>query len=298
MKKVTQKILSLLFISLVAFSTGLYAQDEEEKEKEKDKRPVRAPFESSIILDNQTVIVPGQGTMQFEIQHRFGTLENGISDFFGMWAPSNIRLGMGYVPKENIMLGIGATKFKQFVDINYKWNFLKQTRSWSIPVGLTWFGYVGIDTRGQEILDNKPEWRLSYFNELIIASRINNKLSLQVMPSFTHYNAVDSLYSNDIFAISAAGRYKISSQTSIIAEGDQPITRHDALTTNDDGLNYRLPLPNISLGFEISTSTHAFQIFVANYQAILYGENIAFNSNDIRNGEILLGFNITRLWNW
>jgi hypothetical protein len=109
---------------------------------------------------------------------------------------------------------------------------------------------------------------------------------------------VDSLYQNNIFAISGSGRYKISSQTSIIAQGDQPISKHDAVTTNDDGVSYRLPLPNISLGFEISTSTHAFQIFVANYQAILYGENVAFNSNDIRGGELLIGFNITRLWNF
>jgi len=298
MKKLIYRILSLLVISLFAFSTCLYAQDEEEQEKEKDKRPVRAPFESSILLDNQTVIVPGQGTMQFEIQHRFGTLENGISDFFGMWAPSNIRLGMGYVPKENIMVGIGATKFNKFVDINYKWNFLKQTRSWSVPVGLTWYGYVAIDTQGKQHLEDNFDYRLAYFNELIIATRVNSKLSVQVIPSYTHVNAVDSLYNNDHFGLTFSGRYKVSSQSSIVLEYDHPLTHHDALTDGDLGDRKRLPLNNTSFGFEISTSTHAFQIFVANYQDILYHQNMSFNENDIFDGEILIGFNITRLWNW
>jgi len=297
MNKLTKHILSILILSIFAFSTSLYAQDEEE-EKKKDTRPVRSPFESSLILDNQTVVVPGQGTMQFEIQHRFGTLENGISDFFGMWAPSNIRLGMGYVPKENIMLGIGATKFNQFVDLNYKWAFLKQTRSWSVPVSITFYGYVAIDTRGQQYLEDNFTYRLSYFNELIFATKVNSKLSLQLTPSFTHFNAVDSLYNNDTWALTFNGKYKISSQSSIIFGYDHPFTKHEAVTTNDDGLSYRLPLPNYSLGIEISTSTHAFQIFVANYQEILYHKNFAYNSNDIREGEILIGFNITRLWNW
>jgi len=300
MKNLIKSIFSILFLLVFVLGTSVYAQEETEQteEKERDDRPVRAPFESSLLLDNQTVIVPTKGTMQYEIQHRFGTLENGISDFYGMWAPSNIRMGLGYVPKENIMVGIGATKFNQMIDINYKWNFLKQTRSWSMPVGVSFYGYVGIDTRGKQILEDNFSYRLSYFNELIIATRVNKKLSLQIIPSFTHYNAVDSLYSNDIFAISGSGRYKLTAQTSIILQVDQPITRHDAQVAYDLGLAYSAPLPNISFGVEISTSTHAFQIFLASYQSILYGQNMAYNTNDFLDGQILLGFNITRLWNW
>lgn len=292
--------ISILFVSLLLVGTNLYAQEEQE-EQERDQRPVRSPFESSLLLDNQTVIVPTEGTMQFEIQHRFGTLENGLSDFFGMWAPSNIRLALGYVPKEDIMIGLGATKFNQFVDLNYKWNFIKQTRSWSMPVGLTLYGYVAMDTRGTDKapeFDENSAFRLSYFNELIIATRINSDLSVQLIPSFTHFNAVDSTYNNDTFAVTFSGRYKLTPQTSIIFEYDHPFTKHDAFITNDDGLMYRLPLDNFSFGVEISTSTHAFQIFFANYQEIMYHKNIAYNKNDSRQLEFLLGFNITRLWNF
>lgn len=30
--------------------------------------------------------------------HRFGSVKNGYKDFFGLFAPSNIRLGFSYVP--------------------------------------------------------------------------------------------------------------------------------------------------------------------------------------------------------
>ena len=90
------KLFTIFFIigSLITSQVAL-AQEEEEEEKteqpEKDKRPVRAPFESSILIDNQTIIVPSKGTLEFDIQHRFGTVDNGLSDLYGFWAPSNIR---------------------------------------------------------------------------------------------------------------------------------------------------------------------------------------------------------------
>lgn len=297
MKNIFTRFMPLVALLLLAFTFGAIAQEETEEE-EKDKRPVRAPFESSILLENQTVVVPSKGTMQFEIQHRFGTLENGISDFFGMWAPSNIRLGMSYAPVDDIILGVGGTKFNKFVDLNYKWNFVKQTRSWSMPVGLTFFGYAAIDTRGNTELEENFVYRMSYFNELIIATRFNHNFSLQVIPSFTHFNAVDSLYNNDTWAVTLSGRYKITAQTSFVFQYDQPLTTHDAVIDDGDGGTKSLPLSNLTLGFEISTSTHAFQIFVGNSQEILYHKNIAFNQNDFTQGDILIGFNITRLWNF
>jgi hypothetical protein len=86
------------------------------------------------------------------------------------------------------------------------------------------------------------------------------------------------------FAISAGGRYNIFGNHSIMLEYDQLLTKQDL----DDQ-----PEPNLSLGWEIGTPTHAFQIFVANYNMIINQKNLLFNTNDFAKGDFLFGFNIT-----
>jgi hypothetical protein len=126
---------------------------------------------------------------------------------------------------------------------------------------------------------------------------VTENFSVQVAPSLSHFNAVPSYVDeddnilpameNNHLAISVAGRYKVSSAMAIIANYDQPITKH---YTNN-------PNPNISFGIEIGTSSHTFQIFASNYKSIIPQRNNVFNSNNFEDGEFLIGFNITRLWN-
>lgn len=289
------KFILTLALAFLCLATISFAQ-EADAPKEKDKRPVRAPFESALLIDNQTFVVPSKGTLEFDIIHRFGTLENGVSDLFGMWASSNIRLGLTYTIIDDLSLGFGTTKFDKLVDFNVKYNFMKQTRSWSTPVSMTFFGSAAIDTREDIYTESAHKW--SYFGELIIGAKINKELTIQLSPSMSHYNVVDSLYSNDIFAIAFDGRYKLSSTTSILFQYIQPLNQHDAL--DSDGSSLDLPRANIGVGIEMSTSSHAFQIFFANYQGIQYQKSIAFNKKDFSDGgsAFLLGFNITRLWNF
>jgi hypothetical protein len=120
-----------------------------------------------------------------------------------------------------------------------------------------------------------------------------------VAPSFTHYNSADSLFDHDKIGLSFGGRVKITPQTSIIAGVDMPMWM--------DGIK-EYPKPehlsktNFSLGVEISTSTHAFQIFIATAQGILPQEILMWNnlegSKKLSTSQVLLGFNITRLWNF
>ncbi len=251
--------------------------------------PVRSPFESSIIIDNQTVIVPSKKTLEFDIQHRFGTWENGSEDLYGLWAPSNIRLGLGYTPFDNISVGIGVTKFKKLIDLNIKYAILKQSRSGKIPTSITYFGLMGISTLSDDNFIYATD-RYSYFHQIIIGRKINDKLSLQIAPSFSHFNfvATEERYGNDQFAFSGMGRFKFSPQSSIIFNVDQPLTKQ----------RLNNPNPNLALGVEIATSGHAFQVFVGNFGAIIPQENHMYNSNDYTENEILIGFNITRLWNF
>jgi hypothetical protein len=129
-------------------------------------------------------------------------------------------------------------------------------------------------------------------------SFFNEKISLQVAPSFSYYNNVEAFYTdanviqpktnNGHFSISAAGRYKLTDGMSIIANYDQPITQHPMNNPN----------PNIAIGLDMKTSGHDFQIFFGNYGYVLPQTNNVFNHNDFTKSQFLIGFNISRLWNF
>jgi hypothetical protein len=106
---------------------------------QKDNRPVRDIFDNGFIFDQQTVRNALPGAFEFIIQHRFGTMQNGAQDLWGIYASSNIRLGINYGLSKNITLGFGTTRFYKLQDLNWKIAILKQTRSGSVPFSLSYY---------------------------------------------------------------------------------------------------------------------------------------------------------------
>jgi hypothetical protein len=286
----------MLFCSAAFMAGGMFAQDVPESKPSKKTKPVKNTFESVWLTDNQTVMVPVKGTLEFDIQHRFGTVNKGKKDVFGIFAPSNIRLGINYAPVKNLFLGAGLTKERTQIDLNAKYALLEQTPG-KMPVSVTYFGNMVIDGRDKSNFRYTVH-RFSYFNQLIIARKITEKFSAQAAPSLSWYNNVEAYVNskgeivkkmnNYHFAFSLSGRYKITDKMAVIAGYDQPLTQH--LTNNPD--------PNISFGIEVTTSSHAFQVFAGNYYGIVPQSNNVFNQNNYRDGQFLIGFNITRLWNF
>lgn len=275
-------------IYLLSFNLA-YTQESTDTEK-KPEKPVRSPFASGILIDNQTVFIPQAKTLELIIHHRFGKIENGISDLLGIYAPSNIRIGLNYSIRDNLMIGVGTTKYNKLQDVQWKWNILEQTRSGSMPIALTYYGNTVIDTRNIETFGKDAGFtsRLSYFHQVIIARKFNDFLSLQIASGYTHFNKVDSLMKNDNVTLYFGGRIKISPLSSIIFEYDQQLTESEHFE----------PKPNLGLGIEISTDTHTFQIFLDTFDAIINQYNNTYNTNDFTKKGLLLGFNITRLWSY
>jgi Membrane bound beta barrel domain (DUF5777) len=286
-----------LLLMLLGGSLSLLAQDTASAAKPTSSKPIKNTFGAAWIIDNQTVDVAVKGTLEFDIIHRFGTLENGSKDMWGLYAPSNIRLALGYVPIDKLNVGVGMTKYNMLLDLNVKYALLRQTRDNHMPISLSYFGNIAMDTRDAS---NFRYWehRLSYFNQILIARKFSETFSAQVAPSLSWFNNVEgyvaeggeieSKMENAHFAISFQGRYKLSDKFAILANYDQPLTQH---TTNN-------PHPNIAFGIELSTSSHAFQVFAGNYYNIVPQYNNMFNTNDYRDGQFLIGFNINRLWNF
>lgn len=290
MKLYKTLLFTFLIIPLFSFS----------QDKAKDSivdKPERPAFESSSIIDNQTNVLFNKNTLEVMMQHRFGLIDEPNS-LAGIYGPnSNIRIGLAYSILDWVTVGYGITKKNRLSDFNLKVGILEQTRSGRIPLSVTYYGNVAIDGRSGEDNDGlfiTKQDRYSYFHQLIIAKRFNSKLSLQIAPSLSHYNTVDFGYENDRISIAFGGRYKISSQTSILFDYSLPITKLDI----DGQENVSYDYSGLSIGTEFSTSAHAFQIFITNWNGILPQRNYMKNVNAFGTKGILIGFNITRNYNF
>ena len=312
--------------SLILFQANIFAQDStvvttkdstvaEKVDKAPAKvKPVKHSFQSIWIIDNQTVMVPVKGTFEMDIMHRFGTIKKGYEDLGGFFAPSNIRLGVTYAPINKLNIGFGITKSAMLWDVNAKYSLMTQEKR-KYPVSISWYGDMGYSSMRDpdKTIFKYSSQRMSFFNQIIIARKITDKLSIQVSPNVSHQNAVNGYYTKndstgkvifktmkfDHFAISFSGRYKLTNVTSFMINYDQPITVH---ATNN-------PNPNLAFGFEFNSSGHSFQLFMGNYSLLSPQRNNLYNTNSpfpytqadgtkMKGGNFLIGFNITRLWNW
>lgn len=301
---------SILFITLLSLiSVFTFAQEEATENtpaKEKDY-PVAATFESGYLIDAQTVIIPEKKTLEMAIQHKFGTIEKGRSNLWGIYGSANIRLGLNYVPFKNFQVGAGITKRYMATDVNAKWNVIQQTRKNKIPVSVTLYGNMAFDGRAESAFESGmvrqaysgPIYhyrfadRMNYFSQLIVARKFNKWLSLQGGVSFTHYNAVPEGYDHDIVGAHFNGRIKVSPQGSIIFNYDEPL-KIKKISEQRDWTNHAKR--NIAFGYEVSTGTHAFQMYMGSSNALLPQDNMMMNQNKFDKTGLLIGFVITRLW--
>ena len=276
----------LLTVMVVPF---LISQEEETQQEE---RPVRSPYEAVMLVDFPTTKTPAKGAFEIHIHHRFGTFENGFSDLLGVYAPANIRMGLKYGITDRIAIGFGTEKNRKYQEFSLAYRILDQTRSNKMPVAVMLYGNAVIDARNKEVfgVNFESSHRLSYFSQLLVSRKFSSSFTLHAGASFSHFNSVDSLLEHDKIAVHVGGRLKIWSDNSLVFEYTQPLepnnfAEHVELTNP--------PKPGLSIGLELGTSTHAFQVFVSNYQGIIPQQNVAFNQNDFFDGGALLGFNIT-----
>ena len=265
----TACILAFLFSGLIL------AQEEAE--------PVMPAFETLTLVDAQTTASPYKGQFMLEIQHRFSQIKE-ISDIFGIYGSANTRIGLSYGITDKIMLGFGTTRKNMLQDLEWKYAILTQTSK--LPISLSYHGNAVLDARDSKYFgpeeDYQFSYRLSYLNELIVSSRIGDKVSLQVAPTFVWFNAVPEGYNNINASINAGARFQVLGFSSIILEYEQPLI--DAETD---------VYPNLAFGVEIGTSTHSFRVFASNYDYIVRNQSIAYNSNNPWDGDFRFGFNIT-----
>jgi hypothetical protein len=313
------KILSIILFICLLPSGFLFAQEQKKdstavadttatEEPEITDKPVKFSWESQYLINQQTSKISPVKTLEFVIQHRFGSVENGKSDLWGIYSPgANVRLGLDYVIYKRVQIGYGITKANITSDFNVKWNILEQ-KTESMPISLTVLGNMAIDGRSKSVWDtlyynyadpsnfygNKFSNRLSYFSQILIGSKLTEAHTVQGGISFSHFNTVATGMDHDLIGAHLGGRYKVSPQGSIIFNGDFPLHVKDI----SEGQKLNKSKSNIAFGYEVSTGSHAFQIFAGTSSSLLPQDMMLNNTNKIRYKNFSIGFVITRLWSF
>jgi hypothetical protein len=188
---------------------------------EEETVPVSATFKSTRIIDGHSVERMREGALDFRISHRFGRVNAGAYEFFGL-DQANIHLSLEYGIRDWVMAGLGRGTFEKTVDGFTKFSLLRQsTGARAIPVSVSLMGslYVnGLKWTNPE-LQATFKHRLSYVSQLMVARKFSPGFSLQLTPSFFHQNLVESAGDpNDLFSIGAGARLKLTHRISFNTE--------------------------------------------------------------------------------
>ncbi|HXD77421.1 MAG TPA: DUF5777 family beta-barrel protein [Puia sp.] len=250
---------------------------------------VTGTFKAEHIVNLQTVEQPANGNLNFVIQHRFGTLNSGSYNFFGL-DNATLRLGLDYGITDDLTVGVGRSSYLKTYDGYLKLKLLKQTEGPQMPVSVSLIGTVTDFTQhvtGEVFLSTDD--RVAYSGELLIARKFGRRLSLQVSPTFLHYNFVPTpLDKNNILAVGLGGRMKITNRMSIDAEYDVvPANQIVSYTVHN----------SFSLGWDIETGGHVFQLVFTNSQSMVPTQFLAQTTGTWGKGDIYFGFNISRNFN-
>jgi hypothetical protein len=315
---------TIIILLLACITTGtIIAQDTEATKKVTnsnksllgywildDGKPVSEPYSGGYLIDNQTNVMPQAQSLEMVIQHRFGSLENGLSDFLGIYGPgTNTRLGLNYSITDWAQVSFGTTKNKMIQDFGLKVNLLKQSRNNNCPLDVTYYGNWSISAMEKSEFGYNYEFanRFAFFNELLLTRKFVDWFTVSVGGSFTHFNQVDSLYDHDVIALHFLGRAKVSPQSSIIINWELPLNLKGIYEWDEiqnpwstSGLDVALGTYNFGIGYEIATATHVFQIFASSSNYLVPQYNIMKNDKKFFDGveNIFIGFNITRQWNF
>ena len=289
------KKIQIIFISVFIFG-NLNAQNIDDLLDETTSNETNytiATFKSTRIINGHSVETIKKKHLDFRISHRFGTVNGGINNFFGI-DQSTIHLGFDYGINDRLTIGYGRSSYNKTYDLTLKYKLLQQsTGKRFMPVSMTYYGSTEIFSRPYANADrtNYFSSRLTYVNQLLIARKFNENLSLQIMPTYIHKNLTPTVFDmNDVFAMGIAGRYKITKRVALTAE--YYYAYHSPRSTT----KYHNP---ISIGIDIETGGHVFQIMLTNSSIMKEGGFVYGDDNgDILKGDIHLGFNISRMFSF
>ncbi|MAZ58711.1 MAG: hypothetical protein CMP56_04850 [Flavobacteriales bacterium] len=274
------------------FSLCLFAQDDLESflDPITETTNVINTFKSTRIINNHSVEMFDTKQLDFRISHRFGLLNTGAYELYGL-DQAKIRIGLEYGLIKNMMIGIGRSSYQKTYDGYIKYALIQQTKGQKqIPFSCVYFSNVAINSERKGYTDYPVIGRMSFSNQLLIASKINTELSIQIMPTWIHWNMVQlNSDPNDIMLVGLGFRYLITKSLSINAEY--------LYRLNESDYNKDIYHNSFSIGVDIETGGHVFQLHISNSMPMHESGFMTRTQSDWLDGGVHFGFNISREFN-
>lgn len=284
-----KQLIRYLFFCLVLGIGELNAQDIDlfaEKDTVKVKDITTATFKSSRVVNGQSIENVGVGVLDFKILHRFGAINQGGYELFGI-DQATMRMGLDYGLTNRFMFGVGRSTYQKQYDGFVKYKVLQQQSGLKeIPVGISLVStiiYKSLKSAPNAQYIEYNTDKLSYAHQLLIARKFNDYFSLQITPTLVHYNLVEtSSAPNDFKSIGISMRQRISKRVNITGEY---FYRIDKLEGYHDPLTF---------GLDIETGGHVFQLHVTNSTGMTERTFINETTGSWSNKDIRFGFNLVR----
>ena len=278
----------IVFLLLYAIGNPALAQDDLmdllEEDEEQEVKYITAAFKGTHVINGHSTKTKNKGELDFLIYHRFGPVNSGIQEFFGL-DQANMRLGFEYGLSDQLDLGIGRSTYEKTYDGFVKWKFLRQkTGAENFPVNIVWLSSIAIPT----IEINEPLStvdRMGFTHQLMISRKFGQNFTFQIMPGMVHLNTVPKTTDdNDIFYIGGAFRYKITRSLALTGEYYYRFNPIESIRTYDV----------VGFGVDIETGGHVFQLHITNSRPTFEKGFITDTKDDFWDGDIRFGFNISR----
>ena len=287
-KTMNLKFLALAF-SLLALNQLVKAQDllDSIKEKKPDKEYLESAFKSSRVIMSHSMEMLKLGILDFRILHRFGNINQGAKEFFGL-DQATIRLGLDYAINKDLTVGVGRSKYRKELDGFIKYRPLQQAiGTKAVPFSAVLVGGTTLQTgtlgsSGKDILFSN---RMGYYGQVIVGRKFSEAFTLQVVPTIVHRNLVTlTADPNNTYAIGGGARIKLIRRVSFNIDYYYVINKDVSQKTYNP----------LSVGFDIETGGHVFQLHLTNAIGMNERAFITETTNDWGKGDIQFGFNISR----
>ena len=279
----------------------IFSQDDllgELNEEITEDRKIISVFKSLKVVNFETTKLANKKDFYLVISHRFGSVKNGIDDLFGLdQAVTQFKFIYGVNEWLNIGLARSSNQKKYGVHAKYR---LKYQEKNGFPVSIVGYNLITANTSLKD--DVYPninfENRLSYTSQLLISRKFNDNLSLLLAPSFIHENLATRSFvqengstnfydeENNQFALGFGGRYKVSKRISLNIDYGLHLNRNENSVYNNP----------LSIGADIETGGHVFQVHFTNAQAMFEEGFITQAQGDWLDGDFFFGFNLVRVF--
>ena len=283
----------IFFFVFSLSSLSAFAQDDLlsqlQKEDSTGSHPVAATFKSTRVVNGQSIETMKKNHLDFRISHRFGTLNSGAYNLFGLDA-ATMRMGFEYGLTDRLEIGVGRSTSKKTYDFFGKYKLIQQTTGGArnIPVSVTLFGGTNIATVNREL---EFQDKVSYVAQILIARKFGERLSLQLSPTYLYRNMPDIQADEKILlAVGIGGRFKLSKRVSL--NGEYFLTAREK---NKPKAPY---YDSMSFGVDIETGGHVFQLHFTNSLGMIEKQFIGETTGSWGNGDIHYGFNISRTFSF